>query len=76
MVKLSSVRSGSKVAIKSVDREEYRFSLYNMGLYPGSSVRVVFNDGVSIVVVDVDGALVALSYSLADSLNVEVVEGG
>lgn len=57
VVKLSSVRGSSTVVIKNVGRDDYRFTLYNMGLYPGSSARVVYNDGVNILVLDVRGSL-------------------
>jgi Fe2+ transport system protein FeoA len=47
-----------------------------MGLYPGSSARVVYSDGVSVMVLYVRGSLVALSMSLAGDVDVDVVEGG
>jgi Fe2+ transport system protein FeoA len=47
-----------------------------MGLYPGSSARVVYSDGIDVMVLDVRGSLVALSMSLADDVDVDVVESG
>ncbi len=76
MVRLSEVRSGATVIIKGVRLSDYRFTLYNMGLYPGSSARVVYSDGVDVMVLDVRGSLVALSMSLADDVDVDVVESG
>jgi Fe2+ transport system protein FeoA len=76
VVRLSDVKSSTIVVIKRVRRDDYRFTFYNMGLYPGSSARVVYSDGVSVMVLDVRGSLVALSMSLAGDVDVDVVEGG
>lgn len=76
MVRLNDVKVGSSVRVRSINRVDYKFTLYNMGLLPGSRVRVVFNDRVSIVVVDVEGVLVALSSSLAEHIDVDILEGG
>ncbi len=75
MVRLSSVGCCPTVVIRGIVRDDFRFMLYNMGLYPGSCAKVVFSDGVSIMVLDVKGSLVALSLSLADGVDVDVVEG-
>lgn len=73
MVKLAEVKTGYSITIRDIaTRGDYRFTLYNMGLYPGARGRVVFNDGSSIVVVEVKGILVALSFSLASELEVDV----
>ena len=76
VVRLSDVKSSTIVVIKRVGRDDYRFTFYNMGLYPGSSARVVYSDGVDVMVLDVRGSLVALSMSLADDVDVDVVESG
>jgi Fe2+ transport system protein FeoA len=76
VVRLSDVKSSTIVVIKRVRRDDYRFTFYNMGLYPGSSARVVYSDGVDVMVLDVRGSLVALSMSLAGDVDVDVVEGG
>jgi len=73
LVKLVEVKTGHSITIRDVTASgDYRFTLYNMGLYPGARGRVVFNDGSSIVVVEVNGILVALSFSLASELEVDV----
>ncbi len=76
MVKLSDVKSNSTIIVKGIGRGDYKFTLYNMGLYPGSTARVVYSDGISVMVLEVKDSLVVLSLSLADYVDVDVVEGG
>lgn len=65
---------GEEVIIRGADlEEELRFRLYYMGLYPGSRVRIVRNDGHYPVLVEVHGSLVAISAEIAEKIYVEKV---
>lgn len=60
--------------IKGTDLdEELRFRLYYMGLYPGSKVQIVRNDGRYPVLVEAHGSLIALSADIAEKVYAERV---
>lgn len=73
---LSQFKEGEEVVIRGAALdEELRFRLYYMGLYPGSRVKVVRNDGKYPVLVEVHGSLVAISADLVHRVFAERLGG-
>ncbi|MEN2999236.1 MAG: FeoA family protein [Acidilobaceae archaeon] len=75
---LGRFAEGEEVVIKGTSlEEELRFRLYYMGLYPGSRVKIVRNDGRYPLLVEAHGSLIAISTDIAEKIYAEkVVERG
>ncbi|MEM0325525.1 MAG: FeoA family protein [Desulfurococcaceae archaeon] len=69
---LDKVEEGKVVTVKGVNGEAWTRRLYQMGVLPGSRVKVVFNRGRGPLVIQVGEAEISIGRSIAKNIVVEI----
>jgi ferrous iron transport protein A len=72
---LDLTREGSVVTVSEIRGGGWVRRLYQMGILPGSQVKVVFNRGVGPIVVRIGDVEVSLGRGIARRIVVKVTQG-
>jgi ferrous iron transport protein A len=72
---LDLIREGSVVTVLEISGGGWVRRLYQMGILPGSQVKVVFNRGVEPIVVRIGNVEVSLGKGIARRIVVKVTQG-